>query len=289
MTVSTITDPRGGPGLAAGMELRISANDSDAIDWKELWQFRELFFFLAWRDVKIRYQQTVVGAAWAVLQPLIMMLVFTAVVHRMAGVDSGAVPYALFAYTGLVFWQFFAAALNAASNSLVSSQGIVTKIYFPRLLVPIAAILALLVDFAAASSILAVLFVVFKYPPGILGIALFVPALLVVAMTAAGLGLLFASMNVKFRDVRHALPFLIQVGFFATPVIYPPSLLPSNVQWVAWVNPISAPILAVRAALLREGEVPWAQTGIAALIAFALLVLGLRYFKKRERYFVDVI
>jgi lipopolysaccharide transport system permease protein len=283
--VATLT-----PAVApAPTELRISAHDSDKIDWKELWQFRELFYFLAWRDVKIRYQQTVVGAAWAVLQPLIMMLVFTAVVHRMAGVASGTVPYALFAYTGLVFWQFFAAALNAASNSLVSSQGIVTKIYFPRLLVPLAAILALLVDFVAASSILAVLFVVFRHAPGLLGIALFVPALLVVAMTAAGLGLLLASMNVKFRDVRHALPFLIQVGFFATPVIYPPSLLPPSVQWVAWINPISAPILAVRAALLREGDVPWAQTGIATLIAVALLVLGLRYFKKRERYFVDVI
>lgn len=287
--MTTATRSPGSASPRAELELTIKPHDTLAINFRELWQYRELFFFLAWRDVKVRYQQTAMGATWAIAQPLVMMLVFTGLLNKMAGVKTGAVPYALFAYTGLLFWQFFSAAVTAASNSLVASQGIVTKIYFPRLIVPGAAVAASLVDFACAASILVVLFFVFGFTPGLQGILLFLPALAVTVLAATGLGLLLASVNVRFRDVRHALPFFLQVLFFATPVVYPLGLLPTSLQWLVWVNPVTGAIVTIRAALLGDGTVSWGPATISLIVAVALFVAGLVYFKRKERHFADVI
>jgi lipopolysaccharide transport system permease protein len=259
------------------------------IDLRELWRFRELVFFLCWRDVKVRYKQTVLGAAWAILQPAMLMVVFTVFFSRLAGLSSGDVPYPLFALTGLVAWTFFATAVGNASNSVVGSERLITKIYFPRLAIPFAAVGAAVVDFIVACGLLAVLMAVYGIAPtwNILAAPLIFA---VIALTAAGLGTCLAALNVAYRDFRYVVPFLIQVGMFATPTIYmqPSGSEGSAVQGLLIVNPLTSLIAGFRASLLG-GPMPWEGLALAAAISVVLFVAGCLYFRKVEDSFADVI
>ena len=256
---------------------------------RELWRHRELLFFLAWRDVKVRYKQTILGAAWALLQPALLMIVFTLVFSRVAGISSGEVPYPLFALAGLLPWLFFATAITSAGNSVVGSERLITKIYFPRLAIPFAAVGAAAVDFTIALALLVGAMAVYGVTPTWnLLVAPLVMA--IVALAAIGLGTLLAALNVAYRDVRHIIPFLVQVGMFATPTIYlqPTGNETGALRWLLTLNPMASLVSSFRASLLG-GPIPWAELGVAAAVSGALFVIGCLYFRKVEDDFADVI
>jgi lipopolysaccharide transport system permease protein len=262
------------------------------INFRELWQFRELIFFLAWRDVKVRYKQTLLGAAWAVLQPAMMMVVFTIFFGRLARVSAGeysALPYSLFAYAGLVPWMFFATAITNAGNSVVGSERLITKVYFPRLAVPFASVGAVLVDCLIAMGLLVVLMAWNGVVPG--WQLLYLPMFLALLMLAAlGIGTFLAALNVSYRDFRYVIPFLTQFWMFATPTVYMQvgSDAPWYVQALMQANPLTALISGFRAATLC-GTIPWAEVGISALVSLGLFVLGCLYFRRVESSFADII
>lgn len=262
-----------------------------SIDWKELKEYRELFFYFAWRDVKVRYKQTAIGILWAVLQPFIQMVVFTLFFNKVAGVQTGAqeVPYAIFSYLGLLFWNYFSQALQRAANSLVDNAGVITKVYFPRIIPPISSTIVSLIDFAFASIVFIGLMIYFQFPPTALGMALLIPALIVTFLAATGPGFFLAAVNVKYRDVKQALPFLIQVGLFLTPVIYPVSAIPEKYQWLLYLNPMTGVINAMRSSFLGAGEINWPLTALSVAVAIIMFVGGLYYFKGREKEFADII
>jgi lipopolysaccharide transport system permease protein len=259
-----------------------------ALDISELWRYRELLYFLTWRDVKVRYKQTVLGAAWAVLQPFLLMVVFSVFLGRLAGVPSDDVPYPLFAYAGLVPWALFASALNGASESVVGQAQMVSKVYFPRLLMPIAAAGSFVLDFVIAFSIL--IGMMFFYGMTPMGAIVLVPLLTLLALMAAlGVGILFAAVNVRYRDVRYAVPFLTQVWLFATPVAYPSSIVPEAWRPILGLNPMSGVVEGFRWALLGSGAGPGPLLAVStgAILAFGLL--GVMYFRRMERTFADLI
>jgi lipopolysaccharide transport system permease protein len=255
----------------------------------ELWRHRELLFFLAWRDVKVRYKQTVLGVAWAVLQPALLMVVFTIFFARLAGVSVGDVPYPLFALAGLLPWTLFATAVTNAGNSVIGSERLITKIYFPRLAVPFAAAGAAFVDFLVALGLLAVVMAACGVAPS--WNLLFAPVIVaIVGLAAVGLGTLLAALNVAYRDVRYVIPFLIQVGMFATPTIYlqPTGREGAGVHWLLTLNPMNGLVAAFRACLLG-GPIPWADVAVAAALSAGLFLAGCLYFRKVEDSFADVI
>jgi lipopolysaccharide transport system permease protein len=256
---------------------------------RELWRHRELLFFLAWRDVKVRYKQTVLGAAWAVLQPALLMAVFTLVFSRLGGASSCDVPYPLFALAGLLPWIFFATAVTSAANSVVGSERLITKIYFPRLAIPFAAVGAAAVDFLIGLGLLAAAMVIYGVTPtwNLLAAPL---VMAIVALAAVGLGTLFAALNVAYRDVRHAIPFAIQLAMFATPTIYlqPTGNESGALGWLLTLNPMASLVAAFRASLLGA-PIPWVDVGVAAASSVALFVVGCLYFRKVEDGFADVI
>lgn len=257
-------------------------------DLKELWQYRELLYFFTWRDLKVRYKQTAIGAGWAVFQPFITMVVFTIFFGGLAKVPSDGVPYPIFVYVGLVFWQFFSSALSDTSSVLVTNQAIITKVYFPRLILPISSVITKLVDFVIAAVILAGMMIYYGYTPGATGI-LIIPLLLLISfMAAIGGGLLLAAINVKYRDVRYALPFFIQLLLFVTPVIYPASLAGKYSKILA-LNPMTGVIQNARAALLGTAPVNWTLVIISFVACVVLLLVGIYVFKKVERYFADIV
>lgn len=257
------------------------------VSLKDLWAYRELLFFLTWRDVKVRYKQTALGAAWAILQPLFMMIIFTIFFGRLAGVDSGGVPYPLFALAGLVPWTFFSNAITNSGNSLVGSANLITKVYFPRLIVPAAAMLAGFVDFALACLLFGAMMIF--YGVGLTMQVLFLPVLIVMtALFALGVGTWMAALNVKYRDVRFALPFLIQVWLFVSSVILPSSALPEKWRWVLMFNPMSGIIEGYRAALFGL-PFDWPAIGMAAGITIVTLVYAIYSFARVERSFADII
>ena len=262
-----------------------------AIDWKELKEYRELFFYFAWRDVKVRYKQTAIGILWAVLQPFIQMVVFTLFFNKAVGVQTGSanVPYAIFSFTGLLFWNYFSQALQRSANSLVDNQAVVTKVYFPRVIPPISSTIVSLIDFAFAGLIFIGLLFYFQFTPSALGIALIIPAILVTFIAATGPGLFLAAVNVKYRDVKQALPFLVQTGLFLTPVIYPVTAIPQRFQWLLYLNPMTGVINAVRSSFLGDGVIDWPLTALSVLVAVLMFVGGLYYFKGREKEFADII
>ena len=270
-------------------ETTIEAGRRRTLDPRELWAFRELFYFFTWRDVKVRYRQTLIGAAWAIIQPLATMVVFTVFFHSVAGIGSGKVPYAIFAYTGLLFWNYFSTAVTAMSNSLVNAQSMITKIYFPRIIPPVSSSLLGLVDFCFAFIIFIALMFYYGVSPSLLGLVLVVPMLALTLVFAVGVGVLFAAVNVKYRDVRTAMPFLIQLMMFMTPVIYPVSRFPQSVAWVVNLNPMAGVISTMRAEFLGQGHVHWGQLGLSCLAAGVMLAIGLRYFAKTEKRFADII
>jgi lipopolysaccharide transport system permease protein len=254
---------------------------------KDIWAYRELLFFLTWRDVKVRYKQTALGAAWAILQPLFMMLIFTIFFGRLAGVGSAGIPYPLFALAGLVPWTFFANAITASGNSLVGSANLITKVYFPRLIVPAAAMLAGLVDFVLAFILLCLLMLYYRVTLTVQ--VLFLPVLvLLTALFALGVGTWMSALNVKYRDVRFALPFIIQLWLFVSSVILPSSSVPEKWRWLLLLNPMSAIIEGYRSALFGL-PFDWPALGIASVLTVAVLLYSLYSFGRVERSFADII
>ncbi|MDQ3849120.1 MAG: ABC transporter permease [Actinomycetota bacterium] len=259
-----------------------------AVRPRELWEYRELFYFLTWRDIKVRYKQTALGAAWAVLQPFMTMVVFSLFFGNLAGVPSQGVPYPVFAFAALVPWTFFATAVTLAGNSLVEQERILAKVYFPRLAVPAAAVLACLVDFAIAFVVLLGMMLVYGITPSlaILTLPFFV---VLAAVTALAVGLWLSALNVLYRDVRYALPFLVQLWLFVSPVAYPSSLVPEPWDAVYGLNPMAGVIEGFRWALLGKAEAPGPMLAVSVLAVAALLVGGLLYFRRMERSFADVV
>ncbi len=257
-------------------------------DFREVWRYKELLYFFTWRDLKVRYKQTLIGAAWAILQPFTTMVVFTVFFGKLAQMPSDGVPYPIFVYVGLLFWQFFSSALTETSNVLITNQSIITKVYFPRLILPLSAVLTKFVDFAIASAILIGLMFYYNYVPHLTGFLLIPLLLLITFMAAVGGGLCLASINVKYRDVRHALPFFIQILLFLTPVIYPASIA-GKYSWLLALNPMTGVIQSARAALLGTTPINLTLLLISFCACLALLLLGIIYFKKIERYFADIL
>jgi lipopolysaccharide transport system permease protein len=260
-----------------------------ALDLSELWTYRELLYFLTWRDVKVRYKQTVLGAAWAILQPLLMMVVFTIFFGRVAGLPSGDVPYPLFAFTGLLSWTFFSTAIASAGNSLVASERLISKVYFPRLAVPFAAVGAAIVDFGIAFGMLFVLMLWYGvYPSVSLLLAPVIYA--VIVMAAVGVGTLLAALNVAYRDFRYIIPFLVQFWMFATPSVY--MQLDSNqlggLKTLLAFNPMTPLIAAFRAACLG-GAIDWVSCAAATGAVMVLFLAGCLYFRRVENQFADII
>lgn len=255
---------------------------------KELWEYRELLYFLTWRDIKVRYKQTALGAAWAILQPFLTMLVFTIFFGRLAKVPSDGVPYPIFSYTALLPWQLFAYSLTQAGNSMVASQQLIKKIYFPRLVIPISAVLGGLVDFCFAFVLLLVMMAYYGIAPtwGIVCLPFF---LLLALATALAVGLWLSALNVKYRDVRYTLPFLTQFWLFVTPIAYPSSLVPEKWRLLYGLNPMAGVVEGFRWALLGKSGGMGPMVLVSALAVTGLLFGGLVYFKHLERTFADVV
>lgn len=257
-------------------------------DLKEVWNYRELLYFFTWRDLKVRYKQTAIGVLWAVFQPFITMVVFTIFFGGLLKIPSDGVPYPIFVYTGLLFWQFFSSALSDTSNVLITNQAIITKVYFPRLLLPLSSVMTKFIDFAIASLILVGMMFYYGYTPNILGLLIIPLLLLITFMASVGLGLFLASINVKYRDVRYVLPFFIQILMFITPVIYPAGIA-GKYSWVLALNPMMGVIQSARAALLGTTTLNWTLIGLSLIATFILMLIGIYTFKKTERYFADII
>jgi len=258
-----------------------------ALNLKSLWAYRELLYFLTWRDVKVRYKQTALGAAWAVMQPLFTMLIFTLFFGRLAGMPSDGIAYPLFAYAALLPWTFFSNAVTNSGNSLVGNANLITKVYFPRMIIPGAAVVAGVVDFLIAFVLLAAMMIYYNVAPT--WNLLMLPAL--VAMTsllALGIGMILSALNVKYRDIRYALPFMIQLWMFASPIIYPVSLLPEKWRWLITLNPLTGIIEAFRSSLFGLAF-DWVSLGISTLIIAGVLVYSAYSFRKMEKSFADVV
>jgi lipopolysaccharide transport system permease protein len=254
----------------------------------ELWQYRELLYFLVWRDIKVRYKQTVLGAAWAILQPVLTMVVFSLFFGRLDGLHPAGVPYPLFSFVALVPWTFFANGLSQSSNSLVGSANLIKKVYFPRLVVPSSAVLSGGVDFALAFIVLLGMMIYFGVQPTLN--ILWMPAFLLLALaTALGAGLWLSALNVEFRDVRYVVPFLTQLWLFASPVIYASTVLTEPWRTIYALNPMVGVIEGFRWALLGVGSAPGLLVGVSALAALALLISGVFYFRRMEKTFADVV
>ncbi|MBV9181406.1 MAG: ABC transporter permease [Acidobacteria bacterium] len=258
-----------------------------AFDFKEALLYRELLAFLIWRDIKIRYRQTLLGGLWAILQPLIGMLIFWFVFHRMAHVQSDGPPYTLFAYAGLAPWTFFATSVTLSSNSLLANQQLVSKVYFPRIFIPLGAIGALLVDLFFSLLLLAVLLLYYHWP--ITAAIGWLPVFTLGAvLAAAGSGFILSAMNVSFRDIKYAVPFMVQMGLFVTPVIYPASYLPKRLQILLSINPMAGVVVGFRHALLGS-PASWSIMGSSLAISVFLFVSGLFIFRRMENRFADII
>jgi len=258
-----------------------------AIDFREIILYRELLAFLIWRDIKIRYRQTLLGGLWAVLQPLIAMLIFSFIFNRMAHVQSDGPPYKLFAYAGVAPWTFFATSVSQSSNSLLANQQLVSKVYFPRIFIPIGAVGALVVDLLFSLGLCGILMLIYHWPLTLA--VLWLPVFGLGAFLAAtGTGLIFSALNVSFRDIKYAVPFLIQMGLFVTPVIYPPSYFPKRIHFLLNLNPMAGVVIGFRHALLGS-TADWSVMGSALGISVLLFVSGLLIFRRMENRFADII
>lgn len=255
---------------------------------KELWEYRELIYFLTWRDIKVRYKQTALGAAWAIIQPFFMMIVFSLFFGRLARIPSDGIPYPVFTYCALIPWQLFAHSLSESSNSLVANERLITKVYFPRLIIPISAVLGGLVDFVIAFVVLLLMMAYYGIYPGaaIFTLPLFV---LLAVMTALGVGLWLSALNVKYRDVRYTITFLMQFWLFATPVAYPSSLVPERWRPLYGLNPMAGVVEGFRWALLGKTASPGPLLAVSVAVVIMILLGGLYYFRRMENSFADVV
>jgi lipopolysaccharide transport system permease protein len=255
---------------------------------RELWEYRELLYFLTWRDLTVRYKQTVLGITWAVIQPFMTMVVFSLFFGRLAKIPSDGVPYSIFSYAGLVPWMFFANGLNQSSNSLVGNANLITKVYFPRLAAPISTVLSGVADFTFAFFVLLGLLPYYGLVPtlNVVWLPLF---LLLAIVSSLGVGLWLSALNVQFRDVRYAVPFLTQLWMFATPIAYPSSLLSEPWAFLYALNPMVGVVEGFRWALLGTAAAPGLRLAVSAFVALALLIGGALYFRKMEKTFADIV
>lgn len=257
--------------------------------FKELWNFRELAYFFVWRDIKVRYKQTVVGVLWAIFRPFVTMIIFTIFFGNLAKMPSDGIPYPIFVYTGLLLWQYFSFTLSTASSSMVSNASIIQKIYFPRLIVPVASSLIGLVDFIVASFILMGLMFYYHYVPSVRGMFYMPLLVLITFLISVGLGSFLGAVNVKYRDVRYVTPFFIQILMFLTPVIYPVSLVENKYKWLLALNPMSGVIETARTVMFNTGSVDWQILSLSMIISALFFIFGIFYFKKTEKFFADII
>jgi lipopolysaccharide transport system permease protein len=258
------------------------------LNLRDLWEYRELLYFLAWRDIKVRYKQTVLGASWAILQPFFTMVVFSLFFGRLAGIPSEGVPYPVFSYAALVPWQFFANGLTGSADSLVASANLIQKVYFPRLVIPMAAVGSGIVDFGLAFLVLLGMMAFYGIAPTVN--VVWLPLLLLLALvTSLGAGLWLTAMNVQFRDVRYAVPFLVNAWMFATPIAYPSSLLDEPWRTLYGVNPMAGVVEGFRWALLATDTQPGSMILVSAVVAVGLLISGAYYFRRMEKTFADVV
>jgi len=253
----------------------------------ELWRYRELLYFLTWRDVKIRYKQAFLGFLWAFIQPFLKMIVFSAVFGGLARMNSEGFPYPIFLYAGLLPWQFFADAVNRSGQSIVSEANLITKVYFPRLIIPVASVGAALVDFAISFGILIGMMFYFHISPSV-SILMVPPLVLLTILSALGVGIFVSALNTEYRDFRYALPFLVQIWMYLTPVIYPITIVPPRWQWVLALNPMAGIVDAYRSAILGK-PFDWQHLGISLGAAVVMFLIGLAFFRKTEGYFADVM
>ena len=257
------------------------------IDFHELWEYRDLFFFLVWRDIKVRYAQSVLGAGWAIIQPVFSMIVFTIVFGKLAKIGSEGVPYAIFSYAALVPWTYFSNALTQSGASLIGASGIISKVYFPRLIIPMSPVFDKLVDFGISVILLVALMVWFKIAPTVWVLTL--PLLILLMMlTAAGLGMWLTALGVQYRDVNYGMKFAVQLLMYASPVVYPASLVPDQFRLLYGLNPMTGVIEGFRAALLGTRPMPWDLIAVGSVTALVVAVSGAFYFRRMERVFADV-
>lgn len=259
-----------------------------SLELSELWKYHELLFFLTWRDIKVRYKQTMLGAAWAILQPVLTMIVFSIIFGGLAKLPSDGIPYPIFTFTALLPWQLFAYALSQSSNSLVGSQNLISKVYFPRLVVPFSSVLAGVVDFAIAFLVLVGMMAF--YGIGLTPAALLLPLFVLLALASAlAVGLWLSALNVQYRDIRYVVPFLTQFWMYATPIAYSSSLIPENWRWLYSLNPMTGVVEGFRWVILGKSSLDVLSLGISACVVVLLLVGGLYYFKRMEANFADII
>jgi len=258
------------------------------LNWNELISYRDLFFTLVTKDIKVRYKQTILGGLWALLQPLMLMIIFTLFFGRFAKIPSNGYPYALFSYSGLILWTYFANALNFSSNSLITNSHLISKVYFPRLLIPVSPIIAGLIDFFIAFIFLLVLS--FFYDFSLSWYLLFTPVIvLMLVLNAMGVGFFLSAMNVKFRDVKFTVPFIIQFWMFASPVIYPTTIISRKFIYLYYLNPIAGIIDTFRALAFNPSSFNLFMFFVSFLISIMVFLFGLIYFKKSEKFFADII
>lgn len=258
------------------------------INFKELLDYRDLFYFLVTRDIKVRYKQTVLGGLWAIIQPFFLMVVFSLFFGLLAKVPSDGIPYPIFSYSAMIAWTYFSSSLSGASNSLVTEAGLISKVYFPRMIAPLAPILAGLLDFAISFIILIALMLYYHIYPTIMVLTL--PLLIILIMLcSSGTGMFLAALNIKYRDIRYVIPFLVQFWMFASPVVYPVSLVPEKYRLIYAINPMSGIIEGFRSALLGTVAFPTRMLLISAVISVIVFIVGALYFKRTERYFADII
>lgn len=260
-----------------------------AIDFAELWRYRELFVIFAWRDIKVRYKQTFLGGAWAIFQPLVSTFIFTIFFGRLAKIPSGALPYALFVLCGLVFWNFFSGALTHASNSLIENENIVKKVYFPRLILPLSSIITSFIDFGISLVMMLIFAIVLGFIPSLMFIPILIIGILIAGIGAGGLGLFLSAFNVKYRDVRYILPFFIQTMLFLTPVIYPTSIVSNTNKYIMAINPMTGVIEAIRVTIAGTGNIDWILLGLSAASTIFFFIIGLVYFRQTEAFFADIV
>lgn len=267
----------------------IDADEREKIvDWQELWQYRDLLFFLVWRDVKTRYAQSVLGIGWAIIQPLFSMVVFTIIFGNLAKVSSDGLPYAIFSYTALVPWTYFSNSLSESANSLVNASNMLSKIYFPRLIIPIAPVLGKLIDFGIAFLILGGFMLFYKITPTIW--SLFIPVLiLLMILSATGIGMWLTALAVQYRDIRYAMSFVVTLFMYATPVVYSASDVPEIWRIFYAINPMVGVIEGFRAALLGATAMPWDFILVGSISSSIIFISGLVYFRRMEKIFADVV
>jgi lipopolysaccharide transport system permease protein len=283
------TPVNGAPAQQATPVIRIRKKTGfQLLNLRELLHYRDLLAFLVIRDIKVKYKQTVLGGLWAIIQPFFMMVVFTLFFGKLARIPSDGIPYPVFNYTAMVAWTYFATAINTSGNSIVGSGSLISKVYFPRIIIPLTPVLAGLLDFAIAFLVLIAMMLYFGIYPS--SMVLLLPLLILLMMlTAAGVGLVLAALNAKYRDIRYTIPFLVQFWMFATPIVYPASMVPERFRLIYALNPMTGIIEGFRSVLLGTIAFPWTMLAMSTVIAVVVFLCGVIYFKQVERYFADII